>query len=76
MSSADLKFEIAINAIEVAVISIGLIGNLLTIIVFLRKTFRNNSISTYCRALAVVECLTLSNFAIALFQLLYNQEFA
>lgn len=72
MSSADLKFEIAINAIEVAVISIGLVGNLLTIIVFLRKTFRNNSISTYCISLAIVESFTLIQLIDDIRYLRYN----
>ena len=60
MSSEN--FVIANTAVEVAVIAIGLIGNLLSIIVFTRKTFRNNSISTYCIALAISECLSLIQF--------------
>ena len=59
---SDEYFTFATTAIEAAFIAIGLIGNLLSIIVFSRKTFRNNSISTYCIALSIVECLTLVQF--------------
>ena len=61
MSSASFIF--AITTIQVMFIAIGLIGNLLTIIIFLRKPFRNNSISTYCISLAVVCCLAIFKFA-------------
>ena len=37
------------------IISLGIIGNIISFIVFTRKAFRNNSISTYCRALAVAD---------------------
>lgn len=36
---------------------VGIFGNLLTFIVFSRKVFRNNSISTYCRALAIFDSI-------------------
>jgi hypothetical protein len=57
MSSAS--FTLATTITEITIIAIGFIGNLLTIIIFLRKTFRNNSISTYCISLAAVECLAI-----------------
>lgn len=47
----------SLTVIEIAVISVGIIGNILSFIVFSRKKFQKNSISTYCRALAVFECL-------------------
>ena len=72
MSSADLKFEIAINAIEVVVIAIGLIGHLLTIIIFLRKIFRNNSISTYCISLAIADSLSIIRLINIIYFLPYN----
>ena len=56
---SEASFTSTVLAIEAAVIAIGLIGNIISIIVFSRKTFRNNSISTYCTTMAIVECLTL-----------------
>ena len=47
------------SVLDVVVLSIGLIGNIISIIIFSRKTFRNNSISTYCIALAISECLSI-----------------
>jgi len=40
---------------------IGVIGNIISFIVFSRKTFRKNSISIYCRALAVFDSNILSH---------------
>ena len=70
MSSAN--FLVAIIGIEVAVITIGLVGNLLTTIVFLRKTFRNNSISTYCTALAIADSLSIVQLINSVFYFQYN----
>ena len=42
-------------ASKVLIISLGILGNIISFIIFSRKTFRNNSISTYCRALAVAD---------------------
>ena len=69
-------FVFATNITIATIIGSGFIGNVISFIIFSRETFRKNSISTYCRALAIVECLTLSNFAIAVFQLVNNQELA
>lgn len=44
---------------RIAVITIGLMGNILTFIIFSRPSFKNNSISTYCRALAVFDCFVI-----------------
>ena len=44
---------------RISVVSIGIIGNLLTFIIFSRPAFRKNSISTYCRALAICDCFTI-----------------
>jgi hypothetical protein len=41
----------------------GLIGNVLTFIIFSRPAFKKNSISTYCRALAVIDCFTIYELA-------------
>ena len=57
MSFTNTLFYFPLTITEIAVISVGIIGNVLSLIVFSRKKFRKNSISTYCRALAVFECL-------------------
>ena len=60
MSEASNTF--VIESIEAVIVGIGLIGNLLTIIIFSKKAFRSNSISTYCIALSIVQCITLTQF--------------
>ena len=65
-------FSFATTITQVSIIGIGLIGNLLSIIVFLRNTIRNNSISTYCISLAIVECLTLFQLINDIFYLTSN----
>lgn len=60
MSTAT--FTYTMNTISAITIGIGFIGHLVSIMVFLRKPFRNNSISTYCICLAVIECLALVKF--------------
>lgn len=60
MSSTTLQSVLNIlNIARIPVISIGFIGNILTFIVFSRKVFAKNSISTYCRCLAVFDCFPL-----------------
>ena len=49
--NSDLKTLMIIS--RISIILAGIIGNIISFIVFSRKTFRNNSINTYCRALAV-----------------------
>lgn len=51
-------YYVLVDIVEVT-IGIGLIGHVLTLIVLSRKTFRNTSMSVYCRALAVTDCFTL-----------------
>ena len=46
-------FKIVVSVFKIIIIGMGTIGNIISFMVFSRKTFRNNSISTYCRALAV-----------------------
>ena len=60
-STATVTFTM--NTISAITVAIGFIGHIVTIIVFLRKTFRSNSISTYCISLAIVECLSAFRFA-------------
>ena len=60
--SSEESFTFVTTSIQVVLIPIGFIGNIFTIMIFLRKTFRNNSISTYCISLAIVECLAIFEF--------------
>lgn len=59
MSFLTSDFAIAMTICRVSVVSMGLFGNLISFIVFSRNIFRCNSISTYCRALAIFECLII-----------------
>ena len=70
--SSDASFSFAITSIEATIIAIGIIGNILSILVFSRKTFRNNSISTYCIALSIVECLNLIQLANDIYSVSYT----
>lgn len=53
------EFQWATALSRIVVISVGVIGNALSFIIYSRKTFQNNSISTYCRALAIFDCLII-----------------
>ena len=53
------SFDSAIRISRITVISIGVVLNIFSFVVFSRKTFRNNSISTYFRALSIFQCLII-----------------
>ena len=57
---------------RLAIVSIGSFGNILSFIIFSRKTFRNNSISTYFRALAISELLLLVQLILDVYELIYK----
>ena len=54
-------FNQVMNIITEVVIIIGLIGHVITFIVFSRSTFRKNSIGIYCRTLAIFDSNILSH---------------
>ena len=62
MSLPVSNYGIAMTICRLTLTSMGVAGNIMSFIIFSRKTFRNNSISTYCRALAVLDCLILIQF--------------
>ena len=70
---SDTVFGFAMTTIEAVTLGLGLIGNILSIIIFSRKTFRNNSISTYCIALALCELWNLLVFIIDIYTLTQNK---
>jgi hypothetical protein len=72
MSTAS--FILGINIAQAITISIGLIGNLISIIIFSRKTFRNNSISTYCIGLSINELLYILKFVDNIGVLAFNSS--
>jgi hypothetical protein len=48
-----------VSGVRFAVMLVGLIGNIITFIIFSRPVFQKNSISVYCRALTVLESFTI-----------------
>lgn len=52
---SDPVFTLRINISLIVISIIGIVGNVISFIVFSRKTFRNNSINIYCRALAIFD---------------------
>lgn len=67
-------FDMILTGIRAALILLGLVGNLISFLVFSRPAFANNSISTYSRALAVFESYTLGQLITDMI-LLTNQFF-
>ena len=61
MTIENAAFNSAMNIVTEVVIIIGLIGHLITFFVFSRSTFRKNSVSIYCRALAVFDSNILNH---------------
>jgi hypothetical protein len=53
-------------------ISLGLMGNVISFLVFSRPVFRKNSISTYFRALAIFDCFTISELVSTIYLLSYS----
>ena len=51
----NFDFKTVMTISRIPIIAIGIVGNIISLMVFSRKTFRNNSISTYSQALAVSE---------------------
>ena len=49
--------------LQIAVITMGIFGNVLTFIIFSRPAFKKNSINVYCRVLAVIDCFTIFELA-------------
>lgn len=56
LSMSEIGIITALSIIRIPTTLMGLIGNILSFVVFSRQTFAKNSISTYCRALALAEC--------------------
>lgn len=50
---------------------LGIIGNILSFIVFSRPVFRKNSISVYCCALAIFDCFTINQLIMDIYHFYY-----
>ena len=68
-------YDSILTYIQLVIIIIGLVGNLLSFIIFSRSAFKKNSISIYCRALAVFDCFLLSQLAVDIGLLFFNSFF-
>ena len=75
VSSEDTFYNI-INIITESVVIIGLIGNILTFIVFARRKFRNNSISINFRALAIFDSFIVLEAVINFYLIFYKYYIA
>ena len=60
---------------RIPIITFGIIGNVISFIIFSRKTFRNNSISTYCQALAVSDLFIIIEYIGIVSELVYKNNF-
>ena len=70
----DQFFDTAMLISRLVVVFIGIVGNILSFMIFSRKTFRKNSISTYCRALAIFDNLLIIQFIIDVYEAIYNDH--
>lgn len=66
------SFYTVIGITRLIIICLGIIGNLISFIVFCRPVFRKNSVSVYCRALAIFDCFTLCQLSMDISQLFYD----
>lgn len=69
---SNTNYDNIMYSIQIAVILMGLTGNLVSFLVFSRPTFAKNSISTYCRALAIFESFTIVELFTNFYLILYN----
>jgi hypothetical protein len=74
--SEDIRQKNIFAIITVVVILSGLVGNIVSIVIFSRKTFRKNSISIYCRAMAIFDSFTIYMAIIDFYLLLYSYYIA
>ena len=74
-----MDFTKVMSACQISIIILGLVGNILTFIIFSRPVFAKNSISTYCRALALIDCFTVyvlvSDIGFVFFNIFFTEKF-
>lgn len=69
---AQDAFNIFIFVSRGSVNFLGIIGNLISFIVFCRPVFRKNSISVYCCALAIFDCFVLNQLIMDIYLLFFD----
>lgn len=69
----DPNFTYKKSIITLSVVIIGILGNIISFIVFSRKTFRKSSVSIYCRALAIFEILFVLDAILDVYYILYEK---
>ena len=62
--------------IRIVLIIVGLIGNVISFIIFSRPVFRKNSISTYYRALAIFDCFTICELIVSIGLVFFDTFYA
>lgn len=72
MDSVQATVVTTIRIITIVAIIFGLIGNVITCMVFSRKTFLKNSISLYSRAIAVFDSFIIYVLIVYFYLALYN----
>jgi hypothetical protein len=73
MESENNILEI-LTSIHLIITLFGLIGNILTIVIFSRKVFANNSINIYARAIAIFDCFIFIDAINEVSILFYNTD--
>ena len=78
MSEENKTFNSTMNIVTEAVVLIGLIGHVITFLIFSRSKFRTNSIGIYCRALAIFDSNILCYAVMNLIEILngYSTAFS
>ena len=69
---SDKEFLYIKTIITLIMTFLGVIGNIISFLVFSRKTFRKNSISIYCRALAIFDMYIVLSIITDFYNILYN----
>lgn len=70
----DAQIDLIVK-LRFIIVVIGLVGNFLSFVVFSRKSFRNNSINVYCRALVLSDSTVLTvQFINLIFVIFVNND--
>ena len=72
MDDKNSTFNIILYSAILTVVLIGLVGNILTFLVFSRKKFQKNSISVYCRALAIFDSFIVYIAVVQVYFIFYS----
>lgn len=70
-----MMFTSIMRTTVVTVISAGVVGNMFSFFIFLRPTFRKNSISSYGQALAIADLYTITTLVSDVYWLLTDKDF-